>query len=158
MLQTRKNVFETNSSSTHSITLGGGEYLMDTSLVPNEEGFIDIPAYEFGWEYDTYRYAEAKASYALIYCLDWSGDNKDKHLSVLIDVIKDQTGAIGIKWSETQKSSWDFYPHGYIDHQSVEGGRLDYLFEDAETLRRFIFDEHSVLITDSDNYDHDDDN
>lgn len=142
MLQVRKNVFETNSSSTHSISLGEGDYIFDTSLTPSESGYVEIYGDEFGWEQATYNSACVKASYSLVYCLNWSYENKDKHLQMLIDVITEQTDCVGVKWVDD----------GYIDHQSAESNQLDYLFEDKKTLRRFIFDKQSVLVTDNDNH------
>ena len=66
----RHGVFETNSSSTHSISIDDKEFLLDT-LVVNSSGNVEIEVGEFGWEQDTYRDASTKASYLHMYCRDW---------------------------------------------------------------------------------------
>ena len=48
MLKIRKNVFETNSSSTHSLVVSNKERSYDYEL-PVENGVLTIPFGEFGW-------------------------------------------------------------------------------------------------------------
>ncbi len=61
----RKGVFETNSSSTHVISITGGECENPDRLFPSEDGVYRIHPGEFGWEVRTYYDAVMKASYAL---------------------------------------------------------------------------------------------
>lgn len=144
----RKGVFETNSSSCHSISIAEGNELLDT-LYPNKDGIVEIEGAEFGWEYEKYKDAGSKASYAMIYAIDWSRDKSEEFQQILKDVIKKQSGAVDVVFKRKDN---DFYPYGYIDHQSVEDEDLHYMFEEPELLRRFIFDKNSVLITDNDNH------
>lgn len=150
----REKVFETNSSSCHSISLAdmtSKQVLLDT-IYPDEDGNVVLEGGKFGWEIAKYNDARSKASYAMVYALDWAGDRSTEFQEILKTVIKEHTGAnevqfraIGVNYDNTP----DF---GYIDHQSVEDRDLDYLFEDPELLRNFIFNKNSILYTDNDNH------
>jgi len=126
----RESVFETNSSSAHSISLGrdtGKAFVLDT-IYPNSEGEITIYGGEFGWEFDRHNDARTKASYALS-----SGISTD----LLREIIIEQTGA----------ESVSFWPgDGYVDHESVGVCPHDY-----DSLRDFIFNKNSWLFTGNDN-------
>lgn len=144
MIQIREGIFETNSSSTHSISLGDGfEMSIDTSWCPDRDGVIKVDGHEFGWDQETYNEAEYKVSYAWIIVRDWSEDEKEKRHELLDAVIMAQTGATEV-WYEPKE--------GYIDHQSVDCDQMGWLFEDVDTLRNFIFNRDSWLETDNDNY------
>lgn len=144
----RRNVFETNSSSTHSISISmDSEGLVDNTLIPNDEGIVILESIEFGWEQRTYTQASVKASYMWIYVRDWCGDRTDEFFDILKNLIKEQTGCEDVIMDDDDE--------GYIDHQSVEDNDYHYLFEDADDnynlLRNFIFNKYSVLETDNDN-------
>lgn len=64
MRKIRKGVFETNSSSSHSICIDDKTFILDT-LIPDADGVITIKAGQFGWEWKKYNDAKAKASYCL---------------------------------------------------------------------------------------------
>lgn len=142
MAQTiRKSVFETNSSSSHSITIGiGTEW---DNIIPNEKGNIILEGGEFGWECDSFNDALTKANYCAIDFLH------DKELiEQLKRVIKDYTNCnkVKIKADESYESpNWS-----YIDHQSSGTIRSRY-FTDEE-LKNFIFNKSCILYTDNDNH------
>lgn len=140
----RKGVFETNSSSTHSISIavGNNEGLLDT-IVPNEDGVIVLTGGEFGWEIEEYNDAITKANYCAIDQL-----NNDERVEMLKRVIKEQTGAKMV--TSIISDDWDNGDYSYIDHQSV--GTSDEAFESEEKLREFIFNKNSILYTDNDNH------
>lgn len=153
MLVTRHAVFETNSSSTHSICLGQGEVVKDTLPMDGDQVFI-YPG-EFGWEEYTYRDARTKASYALTWATSAEGYGVGKTeawLQMLREVILEETGAASVDF---RKLSDDFKPLGYIDHQSIEGdgGPGGEAFASKESLANFIFNSDSILRTDNDNHD-----
>lgn len=153
--QIRHNVFETNSSSTHSISIAPGneELLMDTSLKPDENGNVILQGGEFGWDYDSYYDAQSKASYMAIYASCWSGDKKEEFIEKLKRVIIEQTGAKDVLFNFTEEyDSKDGKNWSYIDHQSVDSEDYHWVFDDEETLRQFIFNRNSVLTTDNDNH------
>ena len=148
MRKVRQSVFETNSSSTHSLSIASfrkGD-LMDT--IPLDDfGNVSLNGGEFGWKVEDYTDALTKANYTAIYIEQWvpSPEIKEQFKKVFVDIIKEQTGCNEVVFNFNENYS-------YIDHQSVEGGELDYLFESAETLREFIFNPRSVLHTDNDNH------
>lgn len=149
MQQIRHAVFETNSSSTHSISISRNMKTLD--FLPVEDGVVTIYGMEFGWDEDEFWDAPTKASYAMLYAHEWS--TGDAHIHILTDVIKAQTGCTEVIYAyDDGTPEKDEYPWGYIDHQSAEDGRLDYLFADTETLRLFIFNPDSMLRTDNDNH------
>lgn len=151
MKKIRTGVFETNSSSTHSISIANTDSgkLMEI-VVPNDEGNIVLYGGEFGWEYNKYYDALNKASYMAIYAVDWCGERSDEFVQILKDVIKEQTGCKDVIFAFS--SDYDSCHWSYIDHQSVENQEYHYLFEDSELLRQFIFNPNSYLITDNDNH------
>ena len=142
----RKGVFETNSSSTHSIYVAEGEFDCATLFVDNDNICYVYPA-EFGWEYRHYNDAPTKASYCLTYA--WNND-LTQHLDMLREVIMENTKAQEVRFAECDSK---YYPKGYIDHQSDRG---DYdacgpAFANKESLKAFIFNSESLLLTSNDN-------
>lgn len=147
-IKIRKNVFETNSSSSHSISIFEikKDSLMDTSLIPNDDGIITIGENcekEFGWGIETYCNAEIKAMYCYI---DRHGDNEG--IRMLTNVIKKQTKAEKVVF--LYDDDWSDPNYGYIDHQS-DGTSSD-AFDTEKTLRNFIFNPKSKLYIDNDNH------
>ncbi len=136
----RQKVFETNSSSAHSLSLGLSEskdFVFD-SLYPDEEGNIILTGGEFGWEYEKYNDALTKANYAAV--STFYGLDPD----LLKEVILEQTGANDVILnisSDDDSPNWS-----YIDHQSV--GNCP---RTKDELRDFIFNKNSWLFTGNDN-------
>ena len=133
----RTGVFETNSSSSHSISISAdSDYILDgTTLVPDYNGEIKLRGGQFGWEWERFFDANTKANYCAVGC-----QNNDYFTDMLIEVIKEQTGA-----DEVTISLGD----SYIDHDSTEV--YEAAFVDKETLRNFIFNKKSMLYTGNDN-------
>lgn len=133
MKKVRKGIFETNSSSSHSIHIDSDVSLMDTSMIPNEDGVIYISSGEYGWEWGKLTSAHEKASY----CYTDNGDT-----DMIKKVIKEQTGAKKVKFR---------FDDGYsgIDHQSQ--GNSSEAFKDEDTLRNLIFNPKSIIYTGNDN-------
>jgi len=138
----REGVFETNSSSMHSIHIARAAKTYDT-IVPNDQGEIILTGGEFGWEQETYRGSTTKANYCAV---DTEGNPELR--ATLEKVIKDHTGAKSVVFDITTDYSGDY--HSYIDHESV--GTSHEAFESEETLKEFIFNPESCLITDNDNH------
>ncbi len=135
MIQIRKGVFETNSSSTHSITISlDNSELMDTIKLDTDNN-ITLKGGEFGWGWKKYNDALTKANY----CVQ---DGFDREL--LSEVIKEQTGAENVFFSEID------IDEGYIDHQSTN---TTFKIKNKEELRQFIFNPKSWLyIGNNNNY------
>lgn len=139
----RKSIFETNSSSCHSIVLGKGDFKRTGNGFDVEGGVVRIYPGEFGWGPEKFTDAATKASYALT----WAKQAESEEcLGMLETAIM---GVTGYK-VEFVESGDDTYPWGYIDHQSSEvGGEV---FVDDETLENFIFNPNSILVIDNDNH------
>jgi hypothetical protein len=146
--QIRQSVFETNSSSTHSISIANVDpaNLMESMDLDSSNNVV-IYGQEFGWEVQDYNDAETKAAYLAQYCQQWYPNDKigNKTLwDILVEIIQDQTACNEVILDDKDA--------GYIDHQSVESADFHYLFREPDKLRQFIFDGSSWLHTDNDNY------
>ena len=130
----REKAFETNSSSSHPISLGkksGKDFVLDT-IYPDQEGKIVIEDGEYGWEFYKTNDAREKASYALTSFIG----NQDL-IELLEEVIKEHTDCEGITFVQRD---------GYIDHQST-----DVCPTTKEDIKDFIFNKNSWLFTGNDN-------
>ena len=173
----RKGVFETNSSSCHSISVNESMVYNDIPKL-DFSGNILLNSGEFGWEVETYHDFESKAAYLIVYIRDWCGDKKEEFKNILESIIKEVSGCESISYEdnfwETEKVSYEettwnsvtkqsektgevrYYDRnlgeGYIDHQSVEDKDCHFLFENIETLKSFLFNSASYIETDNDNH------
>jgi hypothetical protein len=147
MQKIRKGVFETNSSSTHSICIESGSYVADK--IPLKDGVCKIYPGEFGWEVEDYSDAATKASYCLVYAIGSEYDKDEpvnQNLDMLKSVLKEVTGAKDVEFvlNVNGYNKW-----GYIDHQSSDV--CSEAFTSREKLKDFIFNPESILHTDNDN-------
>lgn len=141
---TRHGVFETNSSSTHSLVIASSDMLDIPLVKPGAELIIYRQA--FGWEVEDYNDSLTKIAYMAEYGLSCHPNAKTPKGELFIDivtrVVREVTGAGSVVYSGT----------GYIDHQSVENNQYHYLFLDEELLKKFLFNPESILHTDNDNH------
>ena len=146
--QIRQGVFETNSSSTHSMCIHPGN-----KYVPNMSK-LEIETGEFGWEEETYYGMDDKLSYALTYAL---GGNSNKYIEMLNEVLTDNMPDTDITYDgmsykelleiDVYRDDVDF---GYIDHQSLD--EASEMFLSKNNLEDFIFGRDSYFETDNDNH------
>jgi hypothetical protein len=152
--QIRKAVFETNSSSSHSLTLSEGDVQMLT--FPPEvlkAGKVEIGCDEFGWEWARLYQPISKLTYLVTGATH--GDIASfespeqvtefwRETNVKVDqlcrVVEEHTGCRLLLIPGTT---------GYIDHESV--GADHEAYADDETLRRFIFGPDAFVETGNDN-------
>jgi len=131
----RKKVFESNSSSSHSISMSSEDkqFVLDT-IYPDQFGRIYVRGGEYGWEWERYNDAITKLSYAY----------QDYVPTELLEkVVKDQTGATEVIFDEKSKND------GYIDHESYETASS--ICVNEESTKNFIFNKNSWLFTGNDN-------
>jgi len=130
----RKGVFETNSSSSHSISIADDtkQFVLDT-IYPNQHGVVEVMGDEFGWEWFKHNDAVTKASYVA-----QQFKHNDSALETLAEVIKEQTGADEVKFIDLD--------NGYVDHDSY-----GIVPSDKESLKNFIFNRNSWLFGGNDN-------
>ena len=153
--QIRKSVFETNSSSSHSLTLSQG----DLVALPFDKGTLrsgiaEVRVADYGWEWARYYNLANKLSYLLTQITGGNGlDHAEEdaaqktrdmiaaepRLEQLRRIVKDYTGC-----------ELRFMPStGYIDHDS-EGLGMG-LFQDEAELRGLLFGADSYIETSNDN-------
>lgn len=145
--QVRRKVFETNSSSMHSLTVekkGIIEYLH----VDDDKNKVIVNFGKFGWGYDEYTDAETKLSYLITMLAEYNSFSANELYDTdefrrINDIVASRCECDGI-------IIYDSYD-GYIDHQSVE--RIDSLMSEYDcTIEEFIFDSGITLIIDNDNH------
>lgn len=149
----RKGVFETNSSSTHSLVISEGTP-ETPQKIPVVEVFSDstgkahhncvvLTGGEFGWGYECYHDAETKANYLAVYVKNFEPSRKE----MFEEVLKKHTGAEEIVYDFGEE--FEDRNYSYIDHQSSDVGAK--AFESTQYLENFIFNPESYLILDNDN-------
>lgn len=129
MISIRRNVFETNSSSTHSICISK----QHTTWGDN----VAFRKGEFGWENDT---VYDTASYL------YTGILEQENSEELLDKLKSILDDHEVKYS-FQKAE-KFY--GYVDHGYELCDFINTLLDDEDMLCRFLFGD-SVIYTGNDN-------
>ena len=136
MVQVRNGVFETNSSSTHSICIS-----KKPVQIPKDYT-IHFNLGEYGWEHEC-RGDTANYLYTAI-C-------EDPHL---IEKLKQMLDKMGVKYKfeKPKKDSWGLVK-GYVDHSE---GLVDFLtavLSDEDLLARYLFGGDSCIYTGNDNDD-----
>lgn len=134
----RQGVFETNSSSTHSISIKGKLFKKDNSLMSDFDDVITIRTGQFGWGWDKYNNAYQKASYFLT-----RYEDDDHKKNMLIDIISKNCDCKSVELIVDESS--------YIDHQSYD--LLDDEICTKDELENFIFNKNYWLIIGNDNED-----
>lgn len=143
IIKIRQGIFETNSSSSHSFSMGP-EGRFDSYLPISDDGVIDVPS-------DSWNYINKTNDplYKLSYLLSfiWSIKSKDgyyqksnddssweKYRDFVYDVILNFTGA----------SKINFTPSEIVDHQSID--IIDERdFRDPEFIKEFVFNPETWL-------------
>lgn len=125
----RQKAFETNSSSSHSISVVDRPFVLDMPRLTEGEQILGEE--EFGWGVDTHNDFWTKVQYCIV-------DGIDPEL--IRQVIENETGVI----VDIQKGS------GHIDHQST-GTAANELDGEPDKLRNFLFNKNSWLFISNDN-------
>lgn len=142
MKQIRNNVFETNSSSTHSICISKKPVLADGH-------FIHFHIGEYGWEND----CVDTADYLYTAILEQHNSNE------LLDKLKAILDKYSIKyefdeplWHKPSVGEGTWLEYGYIDHSYELGDFLDIVLSNEDLLMRYLFGD-SCVYTGNDNQD-----
>jgi len=149
MKQTRNGVFETNSSSTHSISILGKDKFIYPKFIPA------IEFGEYGWEEESYSAFTDKLSYVITMLATLNGVDKIedflnlKEFVWLKEAVEQHCGQpLEVK----PLDGWS--PLGYVDHQSndvlnefLSSDELEFKIKVLE----FIFNEKYGFETDNDN-------
>lgn len=148
--QIRKGVFESNSSSSHSLTIDCGN--RETPKLESYSEYDDPTTFilkgdHFGWEVREYNDFDTKLRYA--YTLanphEW-GFEDNRPLEMLEEVLTDNVPGIE-KFFYTDTPGYGYY----VDHQSAYEMKCD-IFACKDDLDNFLFSKNSILRTDNDNH------
>ena len=185
--QIRRNIFETNSSSVHAITITNKKVNGDLAKYIS----CEFTVRNFGWEHVTYYDFNAKASYlwtiivnAFLKRVDddetetWHDgtvhqkyhyelDKENEEYIKIKDTIRKALVNFGVeddRWNirfqeDFEKTSWGSLETGYVDHDPGLGFVYE-IINDEDRLIRFLFSDNSKITTWNDNewhYDGEDD-
>lgn len=153
MKQIRTGVFETNSSSVHSICISKND-----DIVKQPEIFFSFGQY--GWEQGTLYTCNEKAAYlwtAIIECFGY-GDRIPKvkgYRAKITEMLNSEGIQCGFAKYEIKKSSYDNKNYcdidGYIDHGGETRKFVEAVVSDKDRLLRYLFSPDSVVYTGNDN-------
>lgn len=152
--QIRKQIFETNSSSTHSIVVGNNGEDIYAGLPKRLEFHGD----EFGWEHKLYTDTQTKANYlftSLIYT-DTPHEYVERIKSTLAkwgieatfeEIVENRYSSGGVCYEID--GDYSYVDHGYENQDLVKE-----LCEDEAKLMNYLFSDGSYVETGNDNYDY----
>ena len=155
MIQVRTSMFETNSSSTHSIVVSYDKKIQyvtnpyQTHYATYENGVLRLcEDNSFGWGWEVLTDWKDKFAYAVAELRFRTDELED-----LLNKVKERLGCTEIiipdrtLWNDETQTEPDY---GYIDHQS-HGTLLCFLSETGTNVIDFIFDDKYGVILDNDN-------
>lgn len=155
MKNIRKGVFETNSSSTHSICVAKD---MDI-IIPTH---LHLQFGEFGWEYDRLDCTVGKASY-LYTGIQYLGDKTvmERYWNNLVQTLESKGVEVTREDPIYRESTYGDTTYTYVDNGGYvdHGGELREFIEDVmsneDKLLNYLFSPMSFILTGNDNNDHD---
>ena len=168
MKQIRRNVFETNSSSSHAISFSDSKHTLDyTQLIPDIYGVIHCHFDKFGWWYSgkNTNSAEVKLNYLITqiyetndcihpWCCEKYEIQETAESVMETDDFKmleeDIVHTLKEQGINAKKIVVDSDQEGYVDHQSVCAIR-NVLPDECGTYSDFIFDKGYDLLVTNDN-------
>jgi hypothetical protein len=137
MKKTRNNVFETNSSSTHSICIAKDiKYDLPSSI------YFEFG--EFGWEEDRLSTNHEKASYLYTAIMNY-GNPKD--MDNIVGILEQN----GVEVTCEPIKSEDNWGDGYVDHGCNLGEFMHSVCNSEEKMFSFLFSDLSFVLTGNDN-------
>jgi hypothetical protein len=154
MRKIRKSLFETNSSSTHSIVIANNGNDCFKEHLPEK---LVFDTDEFGWEWDRYDDVQNRANYlftALLYNV-WA----DEYFPFVLDTLKKWN--IEVEYPPFHMNDKGYYEFDdpkhddfyYIDHGSQLEGFIKEVCTDETLLMNYLFSDESFIATGNDNED-----
>lgn len=143
-IKIRQGVFETNSSSVHSLTFNR-KGLKKCLLKPNAEGKIRVSLGHFGKDSNIYDTQSKKLSYLMTSCyylagMDLGNMYNSREFKDIEEAVMEYTGCSGIEVYGESKA--------YIDHQSVPEYSIEIINTyDKDEIIGFIFNKYVGLKT-----------
>ncbi len=139
--QIRSSVFETNSSSTHSIAISKAPVVIGKH--------IRFGIGEFGWENDIADTAD------YLYTAILEQNNSSELLNKLKEILDRHSIEYEFEEARYRKSyngEYEYLDYGYIDHGYELGEFLDTILSNEDLLMRYLFGD-SAVYTGNDNQD-----
>lgn len=140
MKQVRHGVFETNSSSTHSICIA-------KKAVINLPSSITFRLDEYGWENDSVNTGDYLYT-AIVCCDDRRFEERMEKLKAVLANHHIIYNFIAIQWSKSE--NYRYAENASIDHTEDLNEFLDDILNDESKLLRFLFG-NSTVYTGNDN-------
>ena len=169
--QVRRNVFETNSSSMHSLSITNGTLQESYLYVDEHDNKVHTEFGEYDWEIEQYSTQSEKLSYLVTMLISTEGRGlqtveeffETEGFKKINNVIREYCNCDGIvidsklepdSWTYNGKTEYYLSHDGYIDHQSCEDyENIDKFLEYYNTdIINFIFNDGVIVCTDNDNH------
>ena len=146
MITIRNGVFETNSSSTHSIIL---------TTRKTEPGLhVDFSIGEFGWEWRKLASTDEKASY--LYTLACENLGRDVYQDFYEVLVKYGVSCTCSRPAKFVKSgNYEYLDNGYVDHCDEAKDFVERMMSHEKALIKYLFSDESFVVTGNDNCDED---
>lgn len=145
MVYVRKGVFETNSSSTHSIVIAR------ENTKPYD--YVEFNIGEYGWERNKYYGTTEKASYFYTSACDYYSRDVAEDISTLLSPYGISC-VFKIKPIFKGFNGTQYLDNGYVDHSEESGEFVESLLEDSAKLIDYLFNDESYVETGNDNDDY----
>lgn len=140
----RKNIFETNSSSTHILVI----YTKDKIQLPDK---LRLDFGEFGWDYYVYTDTHSKASYIITLIYSMEDNLKEECLKKFESIMNNNNIQYTLPHEGSQDIYRDDYGNGYVDHGDEAYEWVVYLLNNEDKLFDFLFSDKSYVSTGNDN-------
>lgn len=167
--QIRRNVFETNSSSMHSLTVKKGTMENSNLLIDDTNNKVVSGFGEYGWEIENYTSQSDKLRYILTMCACTEGKilvSPDEFydtegFKLISEAIANHCCCDGVEIAEGSmktdhwKDNYYLDFDGYIDHQSYEdyASVAEFLSKNnIGSVEEFVFSNGIIVHTDNDNH------
>ena len=150
MYKERSGVFETNSSSTHSICI-----TKEMDMEPTYPKKLVFRCEHFGWEEKTLSRPEEKAAYLYASILSLQTKKEVVHSKKIISKILSKVG-VSCEFDQPEYFGDDEYC--FCDSAGIDHAGEDYHYAfvngvlgDSDRLLRYLFSEKSFVLTGNDN-------
>jgi hypothetical protein len=130
--------FVSNSSSSSFVVIGRSGKFDKAFTIDGDNIILVDDDYFFGWDFTTYNTVEDRIAWAWLQA-QYTG--RPELLEMIKQAVFEVTG-------KQLSCNADVDKESYIDHQSVEEGKI---FSSMDDLKSFIFDKDSYVKTGNDN-------
>ena len=147
MINIRKGLFETNSSSTHAICIGKDNHNLE---IPSE---LTFQVGEFGWEERFLYDIEDRASYLYTLLLHICDGVIEEKLENIKNHIYELLGSVGCdcEFIPPTIGKYGWLEDGYVDHDYEAVDFVRKIINNDKMLLKYLFSPDSFIVTGNDN-------